>query len=145
MALDLTTHSNYRMFEVIVNGCQMKRCFASALSAVFLSVSALTAMAAELIMIDQTGCHYCESWTEEIGPIYPKTAEGKFAPLRRINIRAIPDELELTSRPAFTPTFILVEDNKELGRLEGYPGEDFFWPLVAELLKKSPNYSENGS
>ncbi len=106
---------------------------------------ALPAQAAELVMIDQKGCYYCERWTEEIGPIYPKTTEGKFAPLRRINIRAIPDDLELASHPAYTPTFILVEDNKELARLEGYPGEDFFWPLISRMFEQHSDYKDPNS
>lgn len=36
----------------------------------------------------------------------------------------------------FTPTFILVEDGNERARLEGYPGEDFFWPLLSRLLEQ---------
>ena len=114
-------------------------------TALAVSVSALAVSAAELVMIDARGCVYCERWTSEIGHIYPKTAEGRFAPLRRINIREIPQELQLASRPAFTPTFILVEDNVELGRLEGYPGEDFFWPMIAQLLMEHTNFEEPGS
>jgi len=100
----------------------------------------LPAQAAELVMIDQTGCYYCELWTQEIGDIYPKTAEGAFAPLRRINIRNIPEDLELASYPAYTPTFILVENNRELARLEGYPGEDFFWPMISQMFEQHPDY-----
>lgn len=91
-------------------------------------------------MIDQVGCHYCEQWTKEIGPIYPKTPEGKFAPIKRINIREIPDDLELKGHPAFTPTFILVRENVELARIEGYPGEDFFWPMITQLLASNTRF-----
>lgn len=101
---------------------------------------AFSATAEELIMIDQVGCQYCEQWTTEIGPIYPKTAEGKFAPLRRINIRDIPDDLNLKSPPAFTPTFILVQNNTELARIEGYPGEAFFWPMISQLFEENTGF-----
>jgi hypothetical protein len=37
----------------------------------------------------------------------------------------------------FTPTFVLVEDGTEAGRIEGYPGEDFFWPLLAKLIAQA--------
>lgn len=114
------------------------------LTALTAACTTFAASAAELVMVEQNGCHYCERWTEEIGPIYPKTTEGKFAPLRRVNIRNIPQDLDFKSRPAFTPTFVLVEDGKELGRLEGYPGEDHFWVMIANVMKQSPNYSEDG-
>lgn len=114
-------------------------------SLIFAISFALPASAAELIMVDQDGCHYCERWTEEIGPIYPKTSEGKFAPLRRIDLREIPPSLDLQSQPAFTPTFILVEGGIELARIEGYPGEDFFWPLITKMFEMHTNFNDSQS
>ena len=120
----------------------MRRLFYSIISVLCMT---LTTSAAELVMVEQNGCHYCEQWNKDIGHIYPKTSEGKFAPLRRVNIRDIPKDIELKSRPAFTPTFVLVEDGHEVGRLEGYPGEDLFWAMIDQVMKKSPNYLESGS
>jgi hypothetical protein len=34
-----------------------------------------------------------------------------------------------------TPTLALAEDGREIGRIVGYPGEDFFYGLLANLLK----------
>lgn len=96
----------------------------------------------ELVMVDQAGCSWCETWDAEIGPIYPKTAEGRFAPLRRIDIRAVDDALNLVRRVSFTPTFILVDDGREIARLEGYPGEDFFWGLLARMLRDHSDFEE---
>lgn len=110
-------------------------------SLIFAIWLAFPASAVELVMVDQQGCYYCELWTEEIGPIYPKTTEGKFAPLRRIDIREIPETLDLKSDPAFTPTFILVEGNTELARIEGYPSQDFFWPLITKMFEAHTNFS----
>ncbi len=90
--------------------------------------------AAELVMVEQPGCHWCERWHEEIAHIYPKTDAGRIAPLRRVNLRALPEDIDFTSRPIFTPTFILVQDGRELGRMEGYSGDEFFWFLLARLL-----------
>ena len=114
----------------------LKRYF-GILAALFL---AFPVVAAELVMVEQTGCEWCERWNEEIAPIYPKTTEGKFAPLRRVDIFAMPEELSVARRVVFTPTFLIVENGQELARLEGYPGEDFFWPLLANLLKKHTDY-----
>ena len=91
-----------------------------------------------LIMVEETGCMWCTSWNEKIGPIYPKTPEGRTAPLRRIDIHATQtDDLNFTSSLNFTPTFILMVDGLEVSRLEGYPGEDFFWGLLAEMISNS--------
>lgn len=89
-----------------------------------------------LVMVEQRGCHYCARWNAEIGPIWPKTEEGIAAPLRRIDLHApLPRDLSLKSALVFTPTFIVVADGTEVSRLEGYPGEDFFWPMVRQLIK----------
>lgn len=98
----------------------------------------LAAAALELVMVEQAGCPWCARWNEEIGPIYPKTEEGEAAPLRRIDIGELPDGMELEGKVVFTPTFLLVEDGRELGRIEGYPGEDFFWGLLSRLLGETP-------
>jgi len=108
-----------------------------------LAVSALlagSAMAAELVMIEQTGCSWCARWNQEIAPAYPNTSEGRFAPLRRVDLRAMPDDLAISRRVSFTPTFLIVEDGREIARLEGYPGEDFFWPVLEKLLLNHTDY-----
>ena len=92
---------------------------------------------AELVMVEQHGCHYCETWDAEIGPIYDKTAEGRAAPLRRVDLhQKLPSDLSFKTRAVFTPTFVLVVDGTEVARLEGYSGEDFFWFLLAEMFKQ---------
>jgi len=101
-----------------------------------LSVSAALAEV-RLIMVEEDGCMWCARWNEEISEIYPKTPEGQAAPLRRIDIHA-PTPADLTfARPLFfTPTFVLMVDNVEASRIEGYPGEDFFWGLLAQMLER---------
>ena len=94
-------------------------------------------IAAELIMIEQDGCVYCEKFNREIAQAYPKTEEGKRAPLRRINLDdEWPEDLSQVKTQQFTPTFILVENNKEYARLKGYPGDEYFWFLLNEMLDK---------
>ena len=106
--------------------------------ATFLFVGA--AKAAELVMVEAPGCHWCAKWNEDIGPSYPKTAEGQFAPLRRMDLRARDHGIEFKRRVAFTPTFVLVEDGMELARIEGHPGEHFFWPMLDQMLRAHTAY-----
>ncbi|SEO06929.1 thioredoxin domain-containing protein [Palleronia pelagia] len=89
----------------------------------------------ELVMVEQHGCVWCERWDAEIAPAYPKTEIGAEAPLRRIDLNApVPVDLTLASPPRLTPTFILIDDGDEIARLEGYPGEDFFWAVIERML-----------
>lgn len=94
-----------------------------------------------LVMVEQPGCIYCERWDAEIGPAYPKTDEGKFAPLLRADLRQGPPEgITYARRVLFTPTFVLIENGEEKARIEGYPGEDFFWPLLTKLLQDNTDF-----
>ena len=94
----------------------------------------------KLLMIDDTGCSFCELWDEEIGSKYSKTEEGKLAPLIRYHYGSkLPDQIILNSEPIFTPTFILLEENREKFRFEGYLGEEFFWSFLSEYLQKLKN------
>ncbi|RBI82772.1 thioredoxin family protein [Rhodosalinus halophilus] len=97
--------------------------------------------AAQLVMIEQPGCAYCAAWMEDVAPEYPLTDEGRFAPLVTVQKRDAPPEGMSFARPVvFTPTFVLVEDGQELARIEGYPGEDFFWGLLARMLEEHTDY-----
>lgn len=93
--------------------------------------------AAELVMFESRLCEWCRAWHAEIGPIYPKTREGRRAPLRRVDIDAPrPADLAFVRGVRFTPTFVLVEGGREIGRITGYMGEDFFWGQLDELLQR---------
>jgi hypothetical protein len=96
-----------------------------------------TARAAELIMFEQAGCVWCETFDREIAPIYPKTVEGQRAPLRRVNIdHTLPSDLAFLEMERLAPLFVLVEKGQEIGRIRGYPGEDHFWGLLGVLIRK---------
>lgn len=93
--------------------------------------------AAELVMVEEPGCVYCAKFNREIAPAYPKTKEGKLAPLRRIQLHdPWPADMAGMAPAQFTPTFILVEDGREIDRLAGYPGDEHFWFLLGEMLDK---------
>ncbi|WP_051285014.1 hypothetical protein [Nisaea denitrificans] len=106
-----------------------------------MSLASHTAPAAagnELLMVEQTGCEWCEAWNEEIGGIYHLTDEGKRAPLRRQDLfDTWPADITIKGSVHFTPTFILLDNGTETGRIEGYPGDDFFWPMLVRLLDKN--------
>jgi len=106
------------------------------LTVLFLMATARAVFPTELLMFEQQGCIYCERWNAELSAVYPKTDEGKFAPLRRIDLYSGSRKgLDLKAPVQFTPTFVVVEKGHELGRIEGYPGEDFFWGLLDRILR----------
>ena len=104
------------------------------------------ATAAELVMVEEAGCIWCARWNQDIAEIYPKTPEGQAAPLRRIDIDAPPPaDLTFVRPPFYTPTFILIDEGQEKARIEGYPGEDFFWGLLGKMLREHTEFDTEGA
>lgn len=103
----------------------------------FIALSVARVRAAELVMFEQVGCVWCDSFNREIAPVYAKTDEGQRAPLRRVDIAGpMPQELAFIDVEKLTPLFVLVDHGREVGRIRGYPGEDNFWGLLGALIKK---------
>jgi hypothetical protein len=107
-----------------------------------LSAGAWAEQSVVLIMIEEPGCPYCARWHREVGPAYPNSPEGRFAPLVRL--------MRGDSRIAairglnYSPTFLVMRASEEIGRITGYPGADFFWPMLDGLLAKAGFHAEPG-
>lgn len=113
------------------------------LAAVFAaSVQAGASRAAELVMFEKDGCVWCQRWHQEIGEGYPHSDEGKKAPLRVFKMTG-PSAVESSLKAPVThaPTFVLLANGREVGRIVGYPGADFFYGMLGELLQKSSRQS----
>lgn len=96
-------------------------------------------------MFRRDGCPWCHAWDREIGPVYAKTPIGRRVPVRMVDLDGLrPFEgLTLVSPVRFTPTFVLMAENREIARLEGYPGEDFFWGMLEELILRLPSRTQS--
>lgn len=91
-------------------------------------------------MLEQPGCVWCQRFDEEIAPGYAKTPERKAATLRRVDITEDwPEDLADIRKGRLTPTFVLVDNGEEIDRLRGYPGDNFFYSLLGEMLAKLPD------
>jgi thioredoxin-related protein len=98
---------------------------------------AAPAHSAELVMFEQKSCVWCQRFDRDIAPAYDKTSEGKRAPLRRLDIsQPVPTDLAFIRRERFTPVFVLIDQGREIGRIRGYPGDTFFWGLLANLIER---------
>ncbi len=100
------------------------------------TASAALADTFELLMFERAGCVYCARWDQEVGPAYPLTPQGKQAPLRRISLdEGQPKGLGLTTPVRFSPTFVLMKDGQEAGRITGYMSDAMFWGIFAKMLE----------
>jgi hypothetical protein len=101
--------------------------------------------AAELVMYRRDGCPWCALWDREIGPIYPRTDIGRRLPLRLVDLdRGAGPAIRIHRPIRYTPTFLLVDAGREVGRIEGYPGDAFFWGLLERLLGQLPSRRPSG-
>jgi len=94
------------------------------------------AAAAELVMFTAEHCGWCAKWEQDIGGSYHLTDEARAAPLRRVDISKARTITALARGITFTPTFVLLEAKREVGRITGYPGADFFYPILNDLLAR---------
>jgi len=90
----------------------------------------------QLIMVTASNCPWCEAFEDEVGTGYPKTAEAKILPLRRHDIYdSTPPDMAGLVPATMTPTFIIIRDGAEVGRIIGYPGAELFWWRLSEFTK----------
>lgn len=128
--------------------------------AILIGVSALLAAPAgaasaqaldgwRLMMVTARGCVYCDRWQAQIGPGHAASASGRAAPLFEVDVDGpFPDGLALARRPRITPSFILLSDRVERGRVEGYVGQDHFYPVLHRMMQQAgltpPGQDRNG-
>ncbi len=57
--------------------------------------------------------------------------------MRRIDIASqAASNITLSSRVLYTPTFVVVNGGREIGRITGYINDDAFWGLLGTLAAK---------
>jgi thioredoxin-related protein len=93
--------------------------------------------ASELVMFEQGGCVWCARWNREVAPVYDKTAEAKMLPLRRVDIsQQSAAGVALAEPVRYTPTFVVVDNGREIGRITGFINDESFWGLLDALAAK---------
>ena len=104
-----------------------------ALAFLLLTALARSATAAELVMVTTRGCSFCMAWEREVGVAYPRSSEATRAPLRHVDFKDA-KSLPVESSVQYTPTFLLIENGHERGRITGYHDPGMFWGLLGGLL-----------
>jgi hypothetical protein len=92
-------------------------------------------MPAVLVMVGDPGCPYCAQWKAEVKIPYARSPEGAFAPLVEL-LRGDPS-LRGVERIVYSPTFLVLSNGVEVGRIVGYQGADLFWMELEPLMAKA--------
>ena len=88
----------------------------------------------QLVMITSRHCPWCAAFADHVGKGYDLTEEALIYPLRRHDFyKAMPDDLAHLTPATMTPTFIVVLNGAEVGRIVGYPGAELFWWRISEF------------
>jgi hypothetical protein len=87
-----------------------------------------------LLMIEEPGCTYCLRWRNEVQPGYERSEEGRRAPLVQM-MRGDPAVAGFP-RIVYSPTFLLLSDGREVGRIVGYSGANLFWWQIGPLMEQ---------
>ncbi|MGJ8686057.1 MAG: hypothetical protein ACSHWQ_01160 [Spongiibacteraceae bacterium] len=103
------------------------------------SLSLGSAQAAELLYFKLHNCPACQAFERQAGTLYQRTYAANIAPIRDLYMDDDDHEQRITllgiSPPAIAPTFVLMHQNRELGRIVGYDQPSVFWSSLAELLR----------
>ena len=95
----------------------------------------------QLLMITSDSCPWCEAFEEEVGQAYDQTEDAALLPLRRHDFfETLPNELKSITPATMTPTFIILLDGSEVGRIVGYPGAELFWWRLSEFVEFSDEF-----
>lgn len=93
----------------------------------------------ELVVMEAEGCTYCELFRRDVLPAYQVSERAKDMPIRFLDINdATPETLGLESDIDIVPTFIVLKNHKEVGRIPGYMGPEFFFHSINHLVSSAP-------
>jgi thioredoxin-related protein len=92
----------------------------------------------QLVVMEADGCIYCNIFRRDVLPSYEVSERGKDLPVRFIDVNDVKTtRIELQSPIDILPTFVIVKDNREIGRIPGYIGPEDFYHAINYLLSSS--------
>lgn len=92
----------------------------------------------QLVVMEAEGCIYCSIFRRDVLPSYEISERGKDMPVRFVDVNDVPKTgIELQSPIDILPTFVIVKDNHEIGRVPGYMGPEDFFHAINYLLSSS--------
>lgn len=91
----------------------------------------------QLVILEAPGCSYCNLFRRYVVPAYTASPRSREIPLRFVDLN---DEafaqLGLSEPVDLVPTAVLLQNNREVGRVRGYLGPENFFHAINHLLAK---------
>lgn len=93
----------------------------------------------ELIVVEAPGCTFCTVFRRDVLPSYQASERARSLPVRFIDVNDLAvAQLGLDSPINIVPTFVVIKNNKEIGRIPGYVGPENFYHTINYLLSTAP-------
>lgn len=92
----------------------------------------------QLIVMEAPGCIYCTIFRRDVLPAYEVSERGKEMPVRFVDVNDVEQSgIGLDAPIDILPTFVVIKDNHEVGRIPGYVGPENFYHSINYLLSSS--------
>ena len=89
----------------------------------------------ELVFVTSDHCPFCMAWEKEVGRSYDRSPYAKQAPLRRVDLQEIDTLLpDLKPKVIGTPTFLIMDEKIEIGRIQGFSSSEMFYWALSEYI-----------
>ena len=90
----------------------------------------------QLVMFTSKDCPACQSWEKKIGVVYKKSQYQIALPLERVIVsHPLPDWISIQQPIRGTPTFIIIENGQEVGRITGFNDPEMFWWQLSSFVE----------
>ena len=109
------------------------RNFALGIALTFSMLPGIAIAGTRLVMVTSDYCPFCQAWEHDVGTVYDKSPYAPSLPLTRVEMgSAMPEGVSLQAPVVGTPTFLIIQDGREIDRQRGYDDAEMFWWWLSE-------------
>lgn len=95
----------------------------------------------ELVVLEVDGCIYCNVFRQRHLANYKASRQGKKIPIRFVNINdPAVGNLGLSQPVGIVPTFVVLQNNQEIGRIPGLVGHHDFYRAIDHITAGVPGF-----
>lgn len=97
------------------------------------------AEAIEIVVMEAPGCIYCSLFRRDVLPSYEASKRARSVPVRFLDVNDLEkSNLDLDGPVDIVPTFVVLKDRREMGRVPGYVGPENFFHALNHILGQAP-------
>lgn len=95
----------------------------------------------EMVVLEVPGCIYCNVFRQRLLPTYKASKQSKQLPIRFVDVNdPAVAEIGLKQPIGIVPTFVILENNQEIGRIPGYMGRRDFFRAIDYIVSRRPGF-----